>query len=807
MKKIKEKFINGNKYKKFFKEENIQIDNTLQNKYMITESNLLNNSLKKYYKFGQTTNNFYKPDSKFREFKKTVFQDDLIQIDRPNKIKLKLNYTNNINKRNINSYPYRYILPYVNSNSKNKDNLNKNKRSNIQINNNYKKFNMNSEYLIKDSKNKYNKIMVYNKTENIGNAFDINRKQILNNDLKIINKRNIIDNENKYKYSLILKSLDIWDKDHCEGNIKKSDINIYNYLNKYYMQNNLIEEQKNLIYVTNILNSRQKFDNLLEEGKQNNKIFIEMIKMKRKETGIILKNNLYKAQLKFSELFNKKYSKEFNEDLDIDADTLNLLIEDELKSEFYNQVIKERIKYENQLHDELLKINNFIYEKKNKKDEKITKLKQLFTEKNKLKKEYNEKYNKNRKTYWYKYDNYEQHFNKLITNTNKKAKIEIQNKIEKLTDSLINKKFFRNQTKILDNAVIKSPSPKKFKRRLSAFENKIKEDLNKQLKEIEEIKNYKLLNMNNEMNSELKEIYNKYFNKIDKINKEEIKLEKEIKILKLELEYFKKINDILFREHKFYYMNKLKKGYDCRKEGLVWIVANLLELQIPLEYHHFPKYLKPEQIDYLKKLANLKLKQNELKIIINALKKKRNTQKMKDILKCMDVIDTIIDIDNTNENEENFGNFNELNLNENKNKEYLITKNNINKKFMKIYKDNIDIMKNYIAKDAENIEYQHIINELKKDLYHGSNSDINKSKRDILSVFMGDSENKNFFQFLLDIKSNYQLIEKEKEKLFQTEKNNYLELVKSCQNHKATISNVVKNEMIKKCLFGTRLEQ
>ena len=91
-------------------------------------------------------------------------------------------------------------------------------------------------------------------------------------------------------------------------------------------------------------------------------------------------------------------------------------------------------------------------------------------------------------------------------------------------------------------------------------------------------------------------------------------------------EVFKnKINDILLREHKFYYMEKSKKGYDCRKEGLVWIIANLLELQVPLEYHHFPKYLKPEQIDYLKKYANLKLKQNELKIIINVLKKKRNT--------------------------------------------------------------------------------------------------------------------------------------------------------------------------------------
>ena len=803
MKKIKQKLINGNKYKKLFQEQNFQNNNTLQNKYMITESNLPNNSLQKLHIFGKTSNNFYKPDSKFSQFQKTVLQSDLIRIDRPKKIKIKLNNLNIINKRNINSYPYRNILPYVNSNSKNKVNITNNKNNIIKIYNNYKKLNINSEYLIKDSKNESNKVMVYNKTENIGNAFDIKRKDILNSDSKLINKRNIIDNDNKYKYSLILKSLDNWDKDHCDGNIKKSDLNIYNFLNKYYMQNNLIEDQKNLVFVSNILNSRQKFDNLLEEGKQNNKIFIEMIKMKRKETGIILKNNLYKAQLKFSELFNKKYSKEFNEDLDIDADTLNLLIEDELKSEFYNQVIKERIKYENQLHDELLKINNFIYEKKNKKDEKITKLKQLFTEKNKLKKEYNEKYNKNRKTYWYKYDNYEQHFNKLITNTNKKAKIEIENKKEELADNYINRKFLKNKTKILDNAVIKSPSPKKFRRRLSAFENKIKEDLNKQIKEIEEIKNYKLLNMNNEMNSELREIYNKYYNKIDNINKEENKLEKEIKILKIELEYFKKINDVLIREYKFYYMNKLKKGYDCRREGLVWIVANLLELQIPLEYHHFPKYLKPEQIDYLKKYANLKLKQNELKIIINVLKKKRNTQKMKDILKCMDVIDTIIDIDN-NENEENFNN---INKNENINKEYIIAKNNINRKFMKIYKDNIDIMKNYIVKDAENVEYQHIINELKKDLYHGSNSDINKSKRDVLSVFMGDNKNKNFFQFLLDIKSNYQYLEEEKDKLFQNEKNSYLELVNNNQYHKATISNVVKNEMIKRCLFGTRLDQ
>ena len=78
--------------------------------------------------------------------------------------------------------------------------------------------------------------------------------------------------------------------------------------------------------------------------------------------------------------------------------------------------------------------------------------------------------------------------------------------------------------------------------------------------------------------------------------------------------------------------DKEEKGYDCRKEGLMWVVYNLLELQVPLEYHHFPKYLTHEQIDYLKKYAKAQLKQDELKIIINTLKKKQNTQKMKDVL-------------------------------------------------------------------------------------------------------------------------------------------------------------------------------
>ena len=819
--KIKQKIIN-NKYKNFLKGNTTQYD-YFQNKYMITEYNSSNDTLNKIHRNGKSLINFKinnNLDTKYDHFQKTLSKPNSEDLDNTNKIKIKLkSIKNRRNHNNNNSYITRYILPFINSSSYNTKNSNLNSNNKYIDNNKLKSYYTNltkvDNYIIKDIKSINNKPIIFPKNNYENNEIEeVNGNINSKTEISTIRKRNEINDENKFKYSLILKNLDIWDKDHCEEYFKKSDSNIFNYLNNYYIDNNLIEDKNNLFFCSNILKTRRSFNNLVEEGKQNNKIFVEMIKMKRKENGTILKNNLYKAKLKFSELFNKKYSKEFDENLDIDPDTLNLLIEDELKNVFYNQVIKERIKYENQLHDDLLKINNIIFNKKNIKDEKMFKLKNLYIEKNKLKKEYNEKYNKNRKTFWSIYDNYEHHYKKLITKSN----IEIKNNTEEnddndndndndnINNNKINKQFMRHKSVFIpdDKKYSKSPSPsKKLRRRLSNLENQKKEHLKMKIKQIEDEKKFKILHMNNEMNSKLKIIHNNYISRIDKIDSEQKKLEDEVKIIKIELDYYKKINDELIREHKFYYMEKLKKGYDCRKEGLMWVVANLLELQIPLEYHHFPKYLTHEQIDYLKKYANLLLKQKELKIIINVLKKKQNTQKMKNVLKCMDVIDNIIDSDHKNMN-----NIEENNENgSNSNKDFIIAKNKINKKFMKIYQENIDTMKNYLSKNVENYEFHHVINELKKDLYHGSNSAINKSKENILNIFMGDNKNKNFFQFLVDIKSNYQSLEEEKYKLFINQKQNFLKLVESSQNHKASISTVVKNEMIKRCLFGTRLER
>ena len=807
MKKNNEKIINENKPKNLFKEKS-----EFQNKYLITEYRLANSELNNTPNFRRTTNNFNNSENKSKFFQSSLFNTDSKKLDNPNKLKLRSRQENN----NIVPYTLNENLPKVNtislSNPK-KFIFNINIKDNKNKINSYRHFNNLTSYNDNDS-SKGDKINKFYNT--ITNIKAVNNERIIKNKIlnteNIIKKKKEINDEKKFKYSLLLKNLDSWDKDHCEGSMKKSDSNLYNFLNNYYEEKNLKEEQKKLSIISNILKTRRNYNNIIEEGKQNNKIFLEMIKRKQKETGTILNNNLYKAKIKFSELFNKKYSKEFKDNLAIDPDTLNLLIEEQLKNEFYNQVIKERIKYETQLHDELLRINNVIFDRKNLKQEKIYKLKELFLEKTKLKKEYNEKYNKNRKSYWFKYDNYEHHYKKLITKSNIKANNDLNN--NKTDENDDNEEYDNSKKNIIDirktklsennlNKYIKSPNTsKKFKKRMSAFQIKVKEDLKKQIKEIEDERNFRLLHMNNEMNSKLKEIHNNYKTKFDKIKNEQNILEEEIKIIKIELEYYKKINDELVREHKLYYINKLKKGYDCRKEGLSWIVANLLELQVPLEYHHFPKYLTHEQIDYIKKYASLKLKQNELNIIINVMKKKQRTQKMKDILKCMDVIDNI-EFDNKDEQNIGIGdNSDEFNDND-----FIISKNKINKKFVKLYQENIDTIKNYLIKNIENYEFHHVINELKKDLYHGSNSDINKSKRDILNIFMGDNKNKNFFQFLVNIRSNYQQLEDQKEKMFEIQKQNYLKLVESSQNHKASINNVVKNEMIKRCLFGTKLDR
>ena len=784
MKKKKNQIIKKDLYLKNLKEDNFPHNSFINNKEnMITilkdsksPSNIFNDNKETLDNFNKNKyNSFNNSHCKSIKYNRTSYD---------NNFDFKKNHfnTNIISNKTINNFTKeKKILPYIN----------KTKSDFINGQNILK-----SKYLNYINKYRENKLNIQNSNglTNIKTIFNNNE----NNKNDILPKTNKNKDEvNKYKSSILLKNLDIWDKEHCSENKIRKKMDLFNLLYDYFEKEKLKNKKNDLIYASKILTTRDEniYDDL--DYRKHNKAFMEIIKKRKKETGTILKNNLYKTQLKFSELFDKKYTKEFDENLDIDPDTFNLLLEDELKSMFYNQIIKDRKKYEKQLHDDLLKINSIIYKRKISKDEKTTKLKGLYAESIKLKKEYNEKYAKNRNIYWSRYDSYEHYYKSLIDNEN----INIINDFKKSGEyehALESQRHITIKDESLEQKVTyKSPNPRK--RKTTITDKNMLTVYKNAMKRLEDEKKFKLLHMNNEMNSKLREIEYKYQDKFEKINNEQKKLENDIKINKLEINYYKGINDELIREHKVYYMNKLKKGYDCRKEGLMWVVYNLLELQVPLEYHHFPKYLTHEQIDYLKKYAKTQLKQDALKIIINALKKKQSTQKMNDVLKCMDVIDNILYIDSKDILESNHED-------EIKNKDYMNTKAEIEKKFLKIYHDNVDVMKNYLFKNVESNELNKIVHEFKKELYFGCNSDINKSKRDILNVFMGDKNNKDFFNLLVEIKANFQKLEDEKERLYEKEKQNYLKLVESNINSKASIENVIKNEMIKRCLFGTRLD-
>jgi len=785
MRKIKQRINNEFKFRKLLSDH--KNSKLYQEENMLTESNSSNGqTINDFQKFGKTSKNFNNNidfmSNYFSIPSYTIETNGGLDLDKPKK---NLKFMKN-NKSN--SYTtFKNIMPPINKKlviSSTQNNLNTNRNYNVNNKYNYTDLTSINDLKVKGLTKSNNKT---NPNLFKGNEYEF-RKKIESHSIKT----------GKDNYSKMLKSLDIWDKDHIEKNKKKSDIILFKFLNKYYQEQNLKEDQNNLITASNMLKNRRNhryFANLIEDGKQNNKVFLEIIENKNKETGSILKYNLYKTKLKFRQLFHKKYSKEFVDNLNIDPEILDLVIQDEVKNAFYNKIIKEKIKYESQLHDELLKINNIIISKKNLKDEKNEKIKEIFKEKNVLIKEYNDRYNINRQTYWFKIDNYEHNFKKYISTEYIETNMKLNKKIENIENNKVDKQkmFHRNKTMSIDETKL-SLSNKKKKKLLIEKKNK-EEYSRKHLKEMEYLKKFKLLNMNNEMNNKLKELHDNYQYKIDDLNLKQKQLEYEISIIKDELEYYNQINDELRKEHKIYYMEKLKKGFDCREEGLIWIVTNLLELQVPLDYQHFPKFLTHEQIDYIKNYSELQLKLNQLKIIINILKKKQYTQKMSDTLKYMDAIDSI----------ENFRNREDEDLKK-ENDFFQIAKKKIDQKFVKIYQDNIDIVKSTFKKNIENCDYHYIINEIKKDLYHGNSLSIGKSKKDILNMFIENQSNKNFFDFLLSIKSSYQLLEEKMEKLFENEKQNYMRMVEKSQNFKASINNVIKFEMIKKCLFGTRID-
>ena len=187
------------------------------------ENNSLNNENLKNNNNSQIKSNNYLNQSLFPQINNNTINEQMF-------------ITPNINKNSNKSLLSKYM-----SSIKNNDNKNKVKFEDInQKGISYLSF---RQALRKKTKSKTNKD---------------GRNHNLLDDIKAINnfnKKELYENAIDYDYSLIIKKLDNWDKEHCIKN-NMDLFSLHNTLYNYYKNNNLIEEQKNLRTMDNMLQEK-----------------------------------------------------------------------------------------------------------------------------------------------------------------------------------------------------------------------------------------------------------------------------------------------------------------------------------------------------------------------------------------------------------------------------------------------------------------------------------------------------------------------------------------------------------------------
>ena len=592
----------------------------------------------------------------------------------------------------------------------------------------------------------------------INNYIDDNKKNFVYNlkSVKTEKNQNTID----YDYSAIMKRLDNWDKDHCIKN-NNDFFSLYNTLSAYYKKNNLSEEENNLNFADSIVKQKINY-NKYKENKTiedfENKPKINKDKNNSNEESNM--NDQNKGAFLNSLIRNNLYKDTPKNKIDL-----------------YNKMMKERLEYENQLHNELIFVNNIIFNRKFVKKEKNKEMNKIFIQLDKLRHEFEQKRNKCLKKF---YSILEQ------------ANLEY--------DNLVYEKL---------NEAKKAQENKNLNEHLSKLERiKSKKILANELKDLEFMHQNKISSIDSEKKKEIDEIKKEYNVQFEEIDKRKKLLETEMKIISNELDYYKNINEELQKEYRIYYLDILKKGNDCRKDGLVWVVKNLLELQINLEYHHFPKYLSHEQINYLKSLASLILEENELKIILKVLKKKQKDNRDNENIEYMNLFETL-----TNERYDKYKNEKinreKIEIKEKKRyeEELLLIKKEIDKKFSKVYKNNEEALKIFFGKSLEEEKLQNIIYYIKKALYNDENIFQYENKTSIIDAFIGKTKNKDLFELIIKITKRLYEIEQNMKNMIKKEKENYLEYYNSMKgNRSQSINYVYHKEMIKRCLFGNKIE-
>ena len=292
-----------------------------------------------------------------------------------------------------------------------------------------------------------------------------------------------------------------------------------------------------------------------------------------------------------------------------------------------------------------------------------------------------------------------------------------------------------------------------------------------------------------------------YFIKMKELDEEKKEKEKEIKLMDEELSYYKQVNEVLIKEHKIYYLNILKNGYDTRAEGLIWVIRNLLELQINLEYHHFPKFLTHEEIDFLLKRADISLESKQLKIIMKILRKNQLELKQKENLNKLNEVNLFIaKKKNSNDSDSEKLYYSNIEYNNT----LMKVKAEIDKKFINLYSRNIDMLNRINAeRGIEEAKIIELIKSLREGLFGRFKTD--KNEKQIFKIFKTNNLTRKIFSLLLYIRKRLDVLQYVNEKLIQEQ----IKIFKEKEIHNDEINNSIRaymqNELVKKCLFGTSI--
>ena len=540
-----------------------------------------------------------------------------------------------------------------------------------------------------------------------------------------------------------VKKLDEWDKYNLIQLYGNSD-KIYSLLYKHYFRNNKMDKINELNYYKNVISSNGDETKTIASYKnvKNNKIIKDFLNLKIKEQTYILKNNIVKSHSKFNKTLLFIKEKKIADDLGLDNETFSAMRKpDDKRGYNYEKVIKDKDKKETIKKEELISILIKIFNKKMEKNEKEIKQRENFEKINQI---------------FIKY----------------RAKIiEIQFDIDskkELYDKI-------NDTEYEEEKMVEKLNMLQTLKYESEQEHNKQEKLRKELDE-----------------------------KIKELTKIKEKINSELEICKNEIIYLKLVYINLVKSQRNYYLDLLKKGYDVRKEGLIWVVKRLLEIQTKLEYHHFPKFLDNNHIKYIIEMSNLSLEEAQLKTILKIIEKKREDVQNSLNNKIMNKIVELSKLKNrhrksvfTIEMEEIK---NQLKMEDSDHKLF--------DTFEKIYRKYKTIFYGRIIQKEENVKIQKIIEELKSSLIEGggkTTTDNFQQLTGILNYLNNNKESKEYLEILLLAKFRLSYIHKLRERLKEEQLNNYRQEVENNKNKFSNPELSLRLDLVKSALFGNKV--